>query len=116
MLARRKPTRSGIRDDDGPIRSPGHLKFVRGFVCACMDAGCSGRIEAHHIRTAATAGVGIKPGDEWAVPLCDLHHREIHSMGQDTFAEKRKVDLPSVAEKLARASAHIRKIKMERGI
>ena len=116
MLPRRKPKRSGIRDMDGPIRSPGHLQFVRGFCCAVMASdNCDGPIQAHHVSHAGEAAVGQKVGDDRVVPLCAKHHDEIHRSGRETFEERRHVDLEAVAAKLAKASAHIRKAKMERG-
>ena len=116
MLPRRKPPRSGIRDMDGPIRSTSHLAFVRGFVCVAHEAGdCEGKIEAAHFRTAATAGIGVKPGDDWTFPACSKHHGEQHQIGQAAFGSKYRVDLATECERLARASAYIRKIKLERG-
>ena len=115
MLTRRKPPRSGIRDMDGPIRSPSHLQFVRGFCCAAMGDGCSGPIQAHHVSHAGEAAMGQKVGDDYAVPLCAAHHAEVHSLGRETFEMRHGVDLGVYAAKLAKASAHIRKAKRERG-
>jgi hypothetical protein len=28
-------------------------------------------------------GMGMKPGDEYAVPLCRAHHRELHDYGNE---------------------------------
>lgn len=116
MLPRRKPKRSGIRDDDGPIRSPSHLAFVRGFVCvAHSSSACEGRIEAAHYRTASNSGTGVKPGDDWTFPACAHHHREQHEIGQPAFESRHGLSLERECERLARASAYIRKIKLERG-
>ncbi|MCF4166371.1 hypothetical protein L2U69_12010 [Zavarzinia compransoris] len=116
MLPRRKPNRSGIRDNDGPIRSPAHLAHVRGFVCVAFKSGeCEGRIEAAHYRSAANAGTGVKPGDEWVFPACAKHHQEQHRIGQPAFEAKYGVDLAKECEALARSSAHIRRAKQERG-
>lgn len=59
--------------------------------------------------------MGQKAGDDHAVPLCAFHHDEVHRIGRETFEARHKVDLNAVADKLARASAHIRKVKLERG-
>lgn len=116
MLPRRKPARSGIRDMSGPIRSPAHLQFVRGFLCAAYKSdGCGGPIHAHHVSHAGEAAMGQKVGDDRAVPLCAFHHDEVHRIGHETFETRRKIDLNAIADKLAHASAHIRKAKMERG-
>lgn len=29
--------------------------------------------------------MGLKTGDQWAVPLCPTHHRELHQMGDETL-------------------------------
>jgi hypothetical protein len=103
MLPRRKPSKFGLREDQRSY--PRHLKFVRGFVCACFKSGaCSGRIEAHHVREGASAGTGIKPPDYMAVPLCAVHHAEGHRIGWKTFEAKYAVNLLSEAEKIARVS------------
>jgi hypothetical protein len=88
-------------------RSDQHLRFVRGHVCVAFESGeCQGKIHAHHIRSAATAGTGIKPSDFDAVPLCEVHHRSIHDHGSKTFAERYKVDLTAIAEKFAKVSPY----------
>lgn len=116
MLTRRKPPKSGIRDMDGPIRSPAHLQFVRGFLCAAHKSDdCNGPIHAHHVSHAGEAAMGQKVGDDHAVPLCAVHHDEVHRIGRETFEARHGIDLNAVAAKLARASSHIRKAKRERG-
>ena len=103
MLARRKPPKHGLREDTRSF--PRHLKFVRGFVCACFahDA-CAGRIEAHHVRENGAGGTGLKPPDWLAVSLCAAHHAEGHAIGWKTFEVKYGVDLAGEAAKLAKVS------------
>lgn len=116
MLARRKPAKSGIRDQDGPIRSEAHLKFVRGFVCVAHESGeCSGRVEAAHYRTAANSGTGVKPGDDWAFPACAHHHAEQHRIGQPEFERRHGVNLAKTAQTFAKTSIYIQRIRRERG-
>lgn len=68
-------------------RSQAHLSFVRTFHCAIP--GCVGRpIEAAHVRFGSGAGMGEKPHDWRAVPLCggaDGHHAIQHKQGERTF-------------------------------
>ena len=65
-------------------RSQTHLRFVRGFQCAVP--GCQGMpIEAAHVRMNSGAGMGEKPADYRAVPLCREHHSGQHSQGERTF-------------------------------
>jgi hypothetical protein len=62
-----------------PVRSAKYLKFVRGQRCAFCARPAT---EAHHTgRKAGGGGMGIKPCDLLAAPLCTEHHREIHKRG-----------------------------------
>ena len=74
----------------------------------CTVPGCPWATVAHHVRTAATAGTGMKPGDEWLVPLCDKHHKEGHQKGWKTFERKYGVDLKATAILLAAHSPALR--------
>lgn len=83
MLPRRipKPPKRSSR-----WRSQAHLSFVRSFVCA----RCSGvrKTEAAHVRLGSGAGMGQKPDDWRAVPLCtgaDGCHAYQHQIGEETF-------------------------------
>jgi len=110
---RRKPPKSGIRESS-VIRSPSHLKFVRGFTCSVWHHECcEGRIEAAHVRLGAHAGMGQKPGDDRAIPLCQTHHAEQHRVGEATFAAKYAVDLEKIAARMWSLSPHRRKMEMQ---
>ena len=103
---RRKPQRSGIARVPRK-HFPSHLAWLRGFVCCVHERGdCEGRIEAAHVRLGAHAGMGQKPDDRRAVPLCAHHHAEQHRIGEASFAAKYKIDLEAVADRLARVSPH----------
>lgn len=103
FIQRKKRERSGIRDGDGPIRCVGHMKYVRGFMCAAADRGsaCSGKTHAHHVTTRGAGG-----GDDETVPLCAKHHDEIHMKGTETFAAAYKTDLAALAKQLWNSSPH----------
>lgn len=69
---------------DSRWRSQSHLTFVRKHHCAmpgCMEVP----IEAAHVRLGSGAGMGQKPDDHRAVPLCRMHHTAQHAQGEDTF-------------------------------
>ena len=69
-LARPEPRR--VRDKD-------HVKFVAEqpcLICGRMPA------DAHHLRFAQHRALGHKASDEFTVPLCRGHHREVHSLGR----------------------------------
>jgi hypothetical protein len=37
----------------------------------------------HHLRFAQPRGLGMKVSDEFTVPLCRGHHRQLHQAGSD---------------------------------
>lgn len=113
--ARKKRERLGIRDDDGPIRSPSHLKWVRGHECVLKakkfdvhgyPMNCDGKTEAAHIRNGTDGGVGLKPGDNFVVPLCESHHAAQHRMGEITFWCRVGLKPLEIADALWRTSPH----------
>jgi hypothetical protein len=62
------------------LRDKEHCKFVARqpcVVCGRMPA------EAHHIRFAQPRALGRKVSDEFTVPVCRLHHRELHRYGDE---------------------------------
>jgi hypothetical protein len=62
-------------------RDKDHLKFVAAQAClVCGRQPC----EAHHLRFAQPRALGRKVSDEFAVPLCRIHHREVHDCGDET--------------------------------
>lgn len=38
-----------------------------------------GDVVAHHVRTAANSGTGIKPKDWYCIPIHDSHHKHLHN-------------------------------------
>lgn len=104
-------------------RSPAHLRFVRSFHCAIP--GCQGMpIEAAHVRLGSGAGIGQKPDDFRAVPLCggpEGHHARQHRQGEETFwrayAAASGQSVEQLITELCGASPkamEIRRIKQER--
>jgi hypothetical protein len=65
------------------FRSQRHLSHVRGHACVVCDA--SAPIEAAHVRMGSGAGMGQKPSDYLAVPLCKPCHQLQHTMGEESF-------------------------------
>lgn len=113
MLKRRKPPRSGIVRNPDRVRSPAHRAWVRGFECACRATGftnCYGPIECAHVRIGTDGGTGIKPSDEWTIPLCAAHHRLLHSDGEPRFAAAHGLNLKAIAERLAAQSPALRRL------
>jgi hypothetical protein len=52
-----------------------HLKFASTQPCIACGRSPS---DAHHLKFAQQRGMGLKVSDEFTVPLCRLHHRELH--------------------------------------
>lgn len=105
---RRKPQPMGVREPD-VIRSPSHLAWVRGHECAVGRLPtCSSRIEAAHVRTGTDGGMSMKPGDNWAIPLCSWHHSTQHRIGESAFEQEYGVDMKAIAQALWAKSPHRR--------
>jgi ERF superfamily len=69
----RLPTPRRIRDRD-------HVKSVAKQACLV----CGRRpTDAHHLRFAQSPALGRKVSDEFTVPLCRGHHREVHRCGDE---------------------------------
>lgn len=103
---RRKPQRIGLRHSP-LIRSDSHLRWVRGFECCCAASGnCEGRIEAAHVRSETDGGMGVKPSDRYAVPLCSGHHAEQHRLGEGPFEALYKISMRKIADALWAKSPH----------
>lgn len=69
------------------IRSKKHIQRLKSL--ACMICSFS-PVDAHHLLRAGGKGMGQKAGDNWAVPLCRLHHLELHQLGGEVeFFERR---------------------------
>lgn len=107
-LPRRISRKSGR---DGRLRSPGHLKWIRGFECSCTAAVLHTRkVEAAHVRTGTDGAMGMKPSDNWTIPLCDMHHKIQHDMGETAFEQTYGVDMKAIAQALWQRSPHRRKV------
>jgi hypothetical protein len=67
----RKPVRERDRE---------HLKFVATQAClVCGRTPC----DAHHVKFSQPRAIGRKVSDKFTVPLCRLHHRELHRQGDE---------------------------------
>ena len=61
-------------------RSKAHLAFVASQPClVCQASPC----DAHHLKLAQPRSLGRKVSDEFTVPLCRKHHRELHRRGNE---------------------------------
>jgi hypothetical protein len=62
------------------LRDKGHLRFVAQQPCLICGRAPS---DAHHLRFAQTQALDRKVSDEFTVPVCRIHHREIHQHGNE---------------------------------
>jgi hypothetical protein len=66
-----KPVRERDRD---------HLRFVAAQGCLVCGRTPS---DAHHLRFAEQRAIGRKVSDRFTVPICRLHHRDLHRRGDE---------------------------------
>ena len=62
------------------FRDKTHIKFVAKQPCLICGRSPS---DAHHLRFAQHRALGRKVSDEFVVPLCRGHHREVHRSGDE---------------------------------
>jgi hypothetical protein len=61
-------------------RNKAHLAFVGAQPClVCQRSPC----DAHHLKFAQPRSLGRKVSDEFTVPLCRDHHRDLHHFGNE---------------------------------
>ena len=75
VVRRRRPAPKTIR-----LRDKEHCKFVARQPCVVCGRTPT---EAHHIRFAQPRALGRKVSDEYTVPVCRAHHRELHRYGDE---------------------------------
>jgi hypothetical protein len=80
------------------LRDKDHRKFVA--LQPCLVCGRS-PADAHHLRFAQPRALGRKVSDEFTVPVCRVHHRELHRHGDEAaWWQKTKVDPLPIARRL----------------
>jgi hypothetical protein len=80
------------------LRDKAHLKFVASQPCLICGRQPS---DPHHLRFAQPRGIGLKVSDEFTVPLCRGHHRQLHQAGNEvTWWEDHKIKAMEIAKGL----------------
>jgi Rad52/22 family double-strand break repair protein len=80
------------------LRDKAHLKFVASQPCLICGRQPS---DPHHLRFAQPRAIGLKVSDEFTVPLCRGHHRQLHQVGnEETWWVKYQIDVLKMAEQL----------------
>ena len=62
------------------VRDKGHLHYVSAQPCLLCSATPS---DPHHLRFAQPRAMARKVGDDFTVPLCRKHHRDLHDSGNE---------------------------------
>jgi hypothetical protein len=62
------------------LRDKQHLRFVASQPCLICGRQPS---DPHHLRFAQPRAIGRKVSDEFTVPLCRGHHRQLHQAGNE---------------------------------
>jgi hypothetical protein len=75
VLRRRRVAAKTIR-----LRDKEHSRFVAKQPCVVCGRAPT---EAHHIRFAQPRALNRKVSDEYTVPVCRVHHRELHQYGDE---------------------------------
>jgi hypothetical protein len=61
-------------------RDKAHLRFVATQPCLICRRQPS---DPHHLRFAQPRALGLKVSDEFTVPLCRAHYRQVHRSGNE---------------------------------
>jgi DNA recombination protein Rad52 len=80
------------------LRDKGHLKFVASQPCLVCGRQPS---DPHHLRFAQPRALGLKVSDEFTVPLCRGHHRQLHQVGnEEAWWAERNISALTIAKDL----------------
>jgi hypothetical protein len=82
------------------LRDKEHRKFVSTQPCVVCGRSPA---DAHHLRFAQPRALGRKVSDEFTVPVCRVHHRELHRQGDEAaWWQAIKIDPLPIALRLWR--------------
>ena len=85
------------------FRDKTHVKFVAKQPCPVCGRRPS---DAHHLRFAQHRALGRKVSDEFTVPLCRGHHREVHRCGDEAAWWKKAGIDPTVTARALWLETH----------
>jgi len=79
-------------------RDKAHLRYVATQACLVCGRQPS---DPHHLRFAQPRALGLKVSDEFTVPLCRGHHRQLHQAGNEVaWWENLKINALEIANGL----------------
>jgi hypothetical protein len=80
------------------LRNKDHRKFVMRQACLVCGRSPS---DPHHLKFSQPRALGRTVSDEFLVPICRIHHRELHhSADEATWWQKLNIDPVPVALRL----------------
>jgi hypothetical protein len=80
------------------LRDKAHLRFVASQPCLVCGRQPS---DPHHLRFTQPRALGLKVSDEFTVPLCRGHHRQLHQAGNEiAWWQNLKINALKIAEGL----------------
>lgn len=109
LLKRLAPVHARLRMKEAADSDPAYLSLLRQ--CPCLKCGMEPAGEAAHVRRQSGVhnkhgGMGKKPADRFAIPLCGDCHRTdpdaLHQIGEDLFFHILGIDPLQVCERLYR--------------
>jgi hypothetical protein len=98
QAAKKEPAEGLAIPKSRRLRDKTHLLFVVQQPCVvCGRQPC----DAHHLRFAQSQAMSLKVSDEFTVPLCRVHHRELHRTGLELrWWKGTGIDAVAIARKL----------------
>ena len=86
------------------LRDKDHLKFVSRQPCLVCGRSPS---DPHHLRFTQARALGRRVSDEFTVPVCRIHHRELHRHADEAaWWDQAKIDPLPVALRLWHQTRH----------
>jgi hypothetical protein len=94
----RAPAQSARSGKTVRLRDKDHLKFVARQACLVCGRAPS---DPHHLRFTQARALGRRVSDEFTVPVCRIHHRELHRHADEAaWWDQVKIDPLPVALRL----------------
>ena len=85
------------------LRDKDHLRFVATHPCLVCGRQPT---EAHHLKFSQPSALGRKVSDAFTVPLCALHHRDLHTTGNELAWWERKQIEPMITAEMLWNESH----------
>jgi hypothetical protein len=85
------------------VRDRDHVRYVAKQPCLICGRQPS---DAHHLRFSQSRALGRKVSDEFTVPLCRGHHREVHGCGEEAAWWRKSGIDPTVAARALWLETH----------